>query len=109
MFGDGILGDGMFGDGILGDGLFGEGMLGDGFKGDSLDGLLGDGFEGDGSGMLDEGGFGISLGRFGIVVGGTLRRFSKDSHTSFQVKSHSTWYDVYPVQETTLAHFAKKD
>jgi len=61
------LGDGIFGDGIFGDGIFGDGLLGEG------------------SGMLDEGGLGIgiSFGRRG-GVGGTLRRFSKDSHTSFR-------------------------
>lgn len=99
FFGIGILGDGKFGEGRFGD-RFGEGMFGDGIDGD--------GREGDGSGMLEEGGFCISLGRLG-GVGGTFRRFSKDSHTSFRIKSHSTWYDVYHDQETTLAHIGKKD
>lgn len=85
-----FFGIGKFGEGIFGDGKFGEGMFGDG------------------SGMLEEGGFGISLGRLD-GDGGTFRRFSKDSHTSFRVKSHSTWYDVYHDQETTLAHIEKKD
>ncbi|KQL49040.1 hypothetical protein AN963_04485 [Brevibacillus choshinensis] len=108
-FGEGKFGDGTFGDGTFGDGTFGDGTFGDGTFGD---GRFGDGTFG--AGIID-GGFGISFGRLGraggigAILGGTLRRFSKEWNTSFLVKSHSTWYDVYPAQETTLAQFTKKD
>ncbi|WP_148040827.1 hypothetical protein [Brevibacillus nitrificans] len=107
--GDGRFGDGRFGDGILGDGKFGEGTFGDGTFGD---GKFGDGTFGDG---IIEGGFGISFGLrgnaggIGAMLGGTLRRLSTEWNTSFQVKSHSTWYDIYPDRETTLAYIRKMD
>lgn len=112
--GDGRFGDGRFGDGILGDGKFGEGTFGDGTFGDGKfgDGTFGDGMFGDG---IIEGGFGISFGLrgnaggIGAMLGGTLRRLSTEWNTSFQVKSHSTWYDIYPNRETTLAYIRKMD
>jgi hypothetical protein len=105
--GDGLPGRGTCLFGAAGDCICGEGKLGETFGEGRLGEILGDGLEGEGIGMLDEGGFGISFGRLciGIWEGGTLRRFSKESCTSFRMKSHSTWYDVYPAQETTLAHF----
>ena len=70
---------------MFGDGMFGDGRIGDSF-GDTLgEGIDGDGLLGDGDGILDEGGLGIgiSFGRRG-GAGGTLRCFSKDTHTSFR-------------------------
>ncbi|MBG9569061.1 hypothetical protein ABE38_27490 [Brevibacillus agri] len=61
-----------------------------GFDGDGTfgDGTLGDGTIGDGNGIIEEGGFGISLGRLGDDggTGGILRRFSTEMNTSFLMK-----------------------
>ncbi|WP_246005759.1 hypothetical protein [Brevibacillus gelatini] len=116
----GGIGFGVFGIIWLGDGAVGRcgcgigraGMLCCGFSElFGIFGFAGDGMFGDGNGIMEEGGFGISLGRLldDGGPGGILRRFSTELNTSFLMKSHSTWYDIYPAQETTLAQFPKVD
>lgn len=85
----GLCGMGLTGFTGCGLGISEDGFIGDGFIGDGLtgDGIEGDGTIGDGIGILEEGGFGISLGRLGCAggIGGILRRFSTESYTSFRI------------------------
>ncbi|WP_221175994.1 hypothetical protein [Brevibacillus fluminis] len=69
--------------GRLGDGIIG--WLGDGIIGRLGDGIMGDGIMGDG------------------MTCGCLLSFSKYTHVLSFVTRHSTWYDIHPPRETTLA------